>query len=262
MNQNNQNKQNTHHNKKRFGQNFLVDTAIIDNIINSIAPKPSDNMVEIGVGLGALTHPLLEKLKTLNIIEIDNELIDFWQEKNIPNLNINACDVLTFDFNTLGNNLRIVGNLPYNISSPILFQMIDIKENITDMLFMLQQEVVERITAKEGSKIYGRLSVMLQAFFRAEMLFIVPNTAFEPAPKVSSAIVYLKPIVSKVKNIDGFSNIVKAAFSMRRKTLNNCLKKLITQKDTTIDLTQRAESLSVDDFIILSDDYEKICNTQ
>jgi 16S rRNA (adenine1518-N6/adenine1519-N6)-dimethyltransferase len=249
----------THKNKKRFGQNFLIDEKIIDNIINSIAAKKTDNMVEIGVGLGALTNPLLQKLDKLNIIEIDNDLVDFWQQKNIANLSINAVDVLKFDFTTLGTDIRVVGNLPYNISSPILFQMIDIKDNIKDMLFMLQQEVVERIVAKEGSKIYGRLSVMIQAFFSAEMLFIVPNTAFDPPPKVSSAIIYLSPIKSKVKNIDDFAKIVKASFSMRRKTLNNCLKKLLNASQTTIDLSRRAESLSVDEFILLSEDYSKVC---
>ena len=245
----------SHKSKKRFGQNFLVDNIIINNIINSIAPKFDDNMVEIGVGLGALTTPLLGKLKTLNIIEIDRDLIALWQNKNINNLLINQSDVLDFDFCKLGDNLRIVGNLPYNISSPILFQMLEIRENIKDMLFMLQFEVVQRITADCGNKIYGRLSVMIQAFFDVEMLFIVPNTAFEPPPKISSAIIYLKPKISQVENNQDFQKIVKASFSMRRKTLNNCLKSLLTQKDTTIDLSKRAESLSVDDFIQLSKDY-------
>jgi 16S rRNA (adenine1518-N6/adenine1519-N6)-dimethyltransferase len=250
-------KQHSHHNKKRFGQNFLTDTIIIDRIIDSIAPNSTDTMVEIGVGLGALTHPLLQKLNTLHIVEIDNDLIQFWQEKNIDNLHINACDVLQFDFTTLGNNLRIVGNLPYNISSPILFQMISIKECIQDMVFMLQQEVVERMVADCGNKTYGRLSVMIQAFFDAQLLFTVPNTAFDPPPKVSSAIVYLAPKQSKVENIQIFSKIVKAAFATRRKTLNNCLKNFLSQQDTNIDLTRRAESLSVDEFIQLSKDYHK-----
>ena len=247
---------NNYKNKKRFGQNFLVDEIIINNIINSIAAKKNDNLVEIGVGLGALTIPLLSKLDKLNIIEIDRDLVDFWKAKNIDNLIINQTDVLKFDFKSLGSNLRIIGNLPYNISSPILFQMLEIRENIKDMIFMLQQEVVERMVAKHDNKIYGRLSVMLQAFFEIEMLFIVPNTAFEPQPKISSAIVYLTPIETKVKDIDIFSKIVKAAFSTRRKTLNNCLKTLLSQADTKIDLTKRAESLSVDDFIILSNDYK------
>lgn len=246
--------------KKRFGQNFLIDKQIISQIIGTIAPQENDNMLEIGIGLGAITLPLLAKLKLLNIVEIDRDLISYWQAKKIENLIINQSDILKFDLNTLGKNLRIVGNLPYNISTPILFKMIKSRSNIIDMTFMLQKEVVQRIVAKPNNKTYGRSSVMLQAFFEVTMCFTVNAQAFEPAPKVESAIIYLKPIISKVSNIEGFSTIVKAAFSTRRKTLNNCLKNFINQKNTNINLKLRAENLSVDDFITLSKDYGKLCN--
>ena len=247
-------------NKKRFGQNFLVDKKIIDNIVNSIAIKKNDNMVEIGIGLGAITIPILEKIDILNIIEIDTDLITHWQKLQINNLVIHQSDVLKFDFTTLGKDLRVVGNLPYNISTPILFKMLENKDSIKDMLFMLQKEMVDRIVATNGNKTYGRITVMLQAFFDVQMLFSVPNFAFDPEPKVTSAVIYLKPKKTKVKNIKNFEKIVKAAFSTRRKTLNNCLKKLILQNDTKIDLSLRAENLKIDDFIILSEDYGRLCN--
>ena len=191
-------------NKKRFGQNFLVDKKIIDNIVNSIAIKKNDNMVEIGIGLGAITIPILEKIDILNIIEIDTDLITHWQKLQINNLVIHQSDVLKFDFTTLGKDLRVVGNLPYNISTPILFKMLENKDSIKDMLFMLQKEMVDRIVATNGNKTYGRITVMLQAFFDVQMLFSVPNFAFDPEPKVTSAVIYLKPKKTKVKNIKNF----------------------------------------------------------
>ncbi len=244
--------------RKRFGQNFLVDTKVVERIIATIAPKKNDNLLEIGPGQGAMTLPLLESLECLHVIEIDRDLIALLESFNQPNLIIHEGDALKFDLATLPTPIRIVGNLPYNISSPILFHLLAHRDKIIDMTFMLQKEVVERITAKHGNKIYGRLSVVLQAFFEVELVFIVPPESFDPAPKIDSAIVYLKPLKTPLTdNRIMLEKIVKAAFSQRRKTLRNCLKSLLTQAQTTIDLTQRAEMLSVVDFVKLTKDYAR-----
>ncbi len=247
-----------HKARKRFGQNFLTDSRIIDRIITTIAPKKNDNLLEIGPGQGAMTLPLLEKLEQLHVIEIDTDLISILQSFNKDNLIIHQGDALKFDLTTLPMPIRVVGNLPYNISSPILFHLLEKRDRIKDMTFMLQKEVVERMIAKKGNKTYGRLSVMMQAFFEVEMIFIVPPESFEPKPKIDSAIVYLKPLKkSLVNDINIFEKVVKTAFAQRRKTLRNCLKSLLTQKQTSVDLSQRAEMLSIDDFIALTSDYEK-----
>ena len=247
-----------HKARKRFGQNFLIDERIIERIIAAIAAKKEDTVLEIGPGQGALTLPLLEQLNQLHVIEIDRDLIARLQDMNNDKLIIHQSDALKFDLTTLPENLRVVGNLPYNISSPILFYLLDNRTRVKDMTFMLQKEVVERMVAKHGSKTYGRLSVMMQAFFELELLFIVPPESFDPPPKVESAIVYLKPLQQTIiSNITTFEMIVKKAFSQRRKTLRNCLKSLINQTQTSIDVTLRAEMLSVDDFIQLTQDYEK-----
>ncbi|CAC9437311.1 SSU rRNA (adenine(1518)-N(6)/adenine(1519)-N(6))-dimethyltransferase (EC 2.1.1.182) [uncultured Gammaproteobacteria bacterium] len=247
-----------HKARKRFGQNFLIDNRIIEQIVATIAPKFDDNLLEIGPGQGAMTLPLLERVKQLNVIEIDRDLIVMLNNLNKANLVIHQGDALKFDLNTLPTPIRVVGNLPYNISSPILFHLLENRDKVVDMTFMLQKEVVQRMAAKHGSKIYGRLSVMMQAFFEVELIFIVPPESFDPAPKVDSAIVYLKPLTqSKVRNTSLFEKIVKTAFSQRRKTLRNCLKSLLSQEQTTIDLSQRAEMLAVEDFITLTNDYEK-----
>ncbi|CAB9543263.1 SSU rRNA (adenine(1518)-N(6)/adenine(1519)-N(6))-dimethyltransferase (EC [Bathymodiolus brooksi thiotrophic gill symbiont] len=247
-----------HKARKRFGQNFLTDNRVIERIVAVIAPKFNDNLLEIGPGQGAMTLPLLEQVKKLNVIEIDRDLIALLIGFDKDNLVIHEGDALKFDLSTLPNPIRVVGNLPYNISSPILFHLLENREKITDMTFMLQKEVVERIVADKGSKIYGRLSVMIQAFFEAELIFIVPPESFNPAPKVDSAIIYLKPLPkTEVKNMAIFEKIVKASFAQRRKTLRNCLKLHLSQEQTAIDLSQRAEMLAVQDFITLSNDYEK-----
>ncbi len=247
-----------HKARKRFGQNFLTDEKIIERIVATIAPKRDDSLLEIGPGQGAMTLPLLECVNKLNVIEIDRDLISILESFKKDNLIINQGDALKFDLDTLPTPIRVVGNLPYNISSPILFHLLENRAKVKDMTFMLQKEVVERISAPSGSKIYGRLSVMMQAFFEVEMIFVVPPESFEPAPKVDSAIVYLKPLVSsKVKNVEIFEKIVKTAFSQRRKTLRNCLKSLLTQEQTDIDLSLRAETLGVDEFVTLTNDYER-----
>lgn len=247
-----------HKARKRFGQNFLIDKLIIERIVATIAPKKADNLLEIGAGKGAITLPLLAKLTQLHVLEIDHDLITLLRSFKQNNLIIHQEDVLKFKLSSLPTPLRIVGNLPYNISSAILFHLLPSRAHIIDMIFMLQKEVVERMVAVSGNKIYGRLSVMIQAFFEVEMLFVVPPESFEPAPKVNSAIVYLKPRKNPlVNNLPMFEKIVKAGFSKRRKTLRNCLKSMLTQAQTEVDLSHRAEMLNVADFVQLTKDYEK-----
>ena len=247
-----------HKPRKRFGQNFLVDNQVINQIISTIAPKKDDNIIEIGPGKGALTFPLAEYLEHLSVIEIDRDLITILEAQNNQKISIYNSDALAFDFNQFSKKLRIVGNLPYNISSPLLFHLLSYKDNIIDMTFMLQKEVVERIVASPGSKSYGRLSVVMQAFFDAELMFVVPKDSFDPQPKIESAILYLKtksaPLVQNIKPLE---NIVKLAFSQRRKTLKNCLKSKLNQSQTKIDLSQRAEMLTLENFVTLMNDYEK-----
>ena len=244
--------------RKRFGQNFLVDAQIVSRIVSTISPKKSDDIVEIGPGKGALTFPLLDHLDKLSVIEIDRDLISFLKLKKQDKLTIYEADALKFDYGLISNNLRIVGNLPYNISSALLFRLLSNKNQIIDMTFMLQKEVVDRIVASHGSKAYGRISVMIQTFFEVESMFTVPKESFDPQPKIESAILYLKtktkPLTENTKLLE---KIVKISFSQRRKTLKNCLKSTLSQEQTKIDLSQRAEMLSVENFITLMKDYEK-----
>ena len=248
----------SHNPRKRFGQNFLVDDQIINRIISTINPKNNEIIVEIGPGKGALTIPILEHLDHLNVIEIDRDLVSLLNSVQQDKLTIFEADALQFDFNQFPQKIRVIGNLPYNISSPLLFHLLDFREQIIDMTFMLQKEVVDRIVATHGNKTYGRLSVMMQAFFEVESMFVVPKESFEPQPKIESAILYLKTRTEPlVKNPKLLEEIVKVAFSQRRKTLKNCLKSIINQSQTEIDLSQRAEMLSIEKFITLMNDYEK-----
>ena len=247
-----------HQPRKRFGQNFLVDQQVINQIVSTISPHIDDNIVEIGPGKGAITFPLLELLNHLSVIEIDRDLVSLLESKIDNKLTIYQSDVLSFDFSQMKQNLRVIGNLPYNISSPLLFHLLTFREHVIDMTFMLQKEVVDRIVASPGSKTYGRMSVMMQAFYEVELMFVVPKESFEPQPKIESAILYLKtrkkPLVKNAKILE---EIVKIAFSQRRKTLRNCLKSVLTQSQTEIDLSQRAEMLSIENFVTLMNDYEK-----
>jgi len=248
----------SHQARKRFGQNFLVDDQIVNRIVATISPKKSDNIVEIGPGKGALTFPLLQNLDHLSVIEIDRDLISLLKLKKQDKLTIYEADALKFDYGLISNYLRIIGNLPYNISSPLLFRLLSSKNQIIDMTFMLQKEVVDRIVARHGSKTYGRISVMMQAFFKVESMFTVPKESFDPQPKIESAILYLKTRTKPLtENIKLLEKIVKISFSQRRKTLKNCLKSTLSQEQTKIDLSQRAEMLSVENFITLMKDYEK-----
>ncbi len=241
--------------KAYLSQNFLIDKQIIERIIKTIYPKKNDNVAEIGPGLGALSSELLMHLDQLHAIEIDKELVAHLKKNHPLNLKLYCEDVLKFNFYNLPTPLRIVGNLPYHIASQILFKIQKYHTHIKDIHFMLQKEVVDRIVATKGGKIYGRLSIMMQLYFEIAFLFKVPNYAFYPQPQVDSAMIYLKPKALKNDiNIALFEQIVKTAFSTRRKILKNCLKLLIKPEATSIDLTQRAESLSLSDFITLTRD--------
>lgn len=244
-----------HKARKRFGQNFLVDEQIIADIVRAIRPEAADIMVEIGPGLGALTRPLLQHLDQLHVVEIDRDIITHL-EKDYPQdkLTIHAGDALKFDLAQLPAPLRIVGNLPYNISSPLLFHFSDYCERIHDMHFMLQNEVVERMVAEPSTPAYGRLSVMLQCRFQMEKLLDVPPESFRPSPKVDSAIVRMIPLPASkvlVQNEKLFAQVVAAAFGQRRKTLRNTLKAYLTEDDFArlgIDAQLRAENLGVAEF--------------
>jgi 16S rRNA (adenine1518-N6/adenine1519-N6)-dimethyltransferase len=245
--------------KKKFGQNFLKDAAIIHSIIQSINPLPNDLLIEIGPGLGALTKPLLEKTNRLLAIELDRDIVS-WMENQYSKKNITIFneDVLNFNFNQFDQKIRIVGNLPYNISTPILFKCIDNILNIKDLHFMLQKEVVDRMIAIPSSPEYGRLSVMLQYYFAMEHLVDVPKASFEPEPKVESSFVRLIPYEQYpfiANNLEQFARIVKEAFSQRRKTIRNTLKSFISENDFEkigINPQLRAENLSVSDFVKIS----------
>jgi 16S rRNA (adenine1518-N6/adenine1519-N6)-dimethyltransferase len=259
MSRRNTNQCSVHKAKKKFGQNFLVDEQIIADIISAIRPHPEDIMVEIGPGLGALTRPLLKKLNHLHVVEIDRDIIaqlqqDYPQDNPKSKLTVHAGDALEFDLATLSKPLRIVGNLPYNISSPLLFHFAAYAERITDMHFMLQNEVVERMVAEPSTHEYGRLSVMLQYRFRMEKLLDVPPESFRPAPKVNSAIVRMIPLLASeifVQDEKLFSAIVRTAFGQRRKTLRNTLRSYLAEADfekLEINPQLRAENLTVMQF--------------
>ena len=252
--------------RKRFGQNFLHDQGVIDRIIRRFNPQSGQHIVEIGPGLGALTWPLLEEIDDLHAIELDRDLVNrFMSDPRAQgHLHLHQADALSFNFaNLLSNNgkLRIIGNLPYNISTPLMFHLLDFASKIQDMMFMLQKEVVERITAQPGGKNYGRLSVMVQAQCSVEKILDVGPGAFSPPPKVASAVIRLVPheypLVDK-ELMEVFARIVKAAFAQRRKTLRNNLKGLLTAgeiSDAGIDPSARAETLSVEEFIALTRHY-------
>jgi 16S rRNA (adenine1518-N6/adenine1519-N6)-dimethyltransferase len=249
--------------RKRFGQNFLHDHRIIYNIISSIQARPGEHWVEIGPGQGALTEPLLKEGVRLDVVELDRDLVALLKEKfkRHDNLRIHSADALKFDFALLvddSRKLRVIGNLPYNISTPLMFHLLDNAACIQDMHFMLQKEVVDRICAAPGSKKYGRLSVMMQYYCATELLFDVPPESFDPAPQVMSAIVRLIPHQQppvEVHDVARLNKVVTQAFSQRRKTLRNSLKTLIAEQDIealNIDPTLRAEMISLSDFAKLS----------
>lgn len=247
--------------KKRLGQHFLHDRSVIERMLRHLHLQTNDRVVEIGPGPGALTFPLLERLTRLDIIEIDRDVIAWWQQQAHDKLHIHAQDALQLDIAALrgdGEALRVVGNLPYNISTPLIFHWLKQAEHVRDMLFMLQKEVVDRITAAPNSKDYGRLSVMIQYACETDYLMKVGPGAFQPPPKVDSAVVYLRPwteLPHRAQDSAHFARLVAQAFSQRRKTLRNTLKPLLQAEQIEsidIDPSRRAETLSVADFVRLS----------
>lgn len=275
-----------HRARKRFGQNFLHSESVIRRIVGSIAPARDDRIVEIGPGLGALTAPMLERVARLDVVELDRDLVAELPERlgNPDNLVIHQADALAFDFRALAgddghadgyndghnndhddgddnrhdnrhdNRLRIIGNLPYNISTPLLFHLLDQSGAVVDMHFMLQKEVVERLAAVPGTKAWGRLGVMTQARAEVTMLFRVPPGAFTPAPKVESAVVRIVPRALSEKQramLPFLEKVVRAAFGQRRKTLKNTLKGVLNEQELgalNVDPGRRAETLSLEEF--------------
>jgi 16S rRNA (adenine1518-N6/adenine1519-N6)-dimethyltransferase len=245
--------------RKRFGQNFLVDRNYVAKIVAAIDPHPGDNVVEIGPGQAALTRALIEKAGRMHAIEIDRDLAARLAAEYPPErLALHVADALDFDFAALGFELRVVGNLPYNISTPILFRLASFAPQLRDLHLMLQKEVVARMTAAPATKDYGRLSVMLQVAFRVERLFVVPPGAFFPAPKVDSAVVRMVPLGAESPKLADealFARVVAAAFGQRRKTLRNALSELADAAALAragVDPGARGETLAVADFVRLA----------
>ena len=245
--------------RKRFGQNFLQDSRIIADIVQAVRPQPADTVVEIGPGLGAITEPLAAKLDCLHVCEIDRDIIGYLRTRPYAGkLVIHEGDVLQFDFASVLGRKKIVGNLPYNISTPLLFHLSRYADEVEDMHFMLQKEVVERMVAEPGSNDFGRLSVMLQYFFEMEKLLDVPPEAFSPAPKVDSAVVRLIPAkhrIGQAQDFEQFTALVKQAFHQRRKTIRNNLKGLADDNDLQaagISPQERAEHIAPEKYVALA----------
>jgi len=243
--------------RKRFGQHFLVDHALIDAIVREIAPRPGEALVEIGPGLGALTQPVLERCGALTVIELDRDLAARWRQRQ--GITVIESDVLRVDFPALASAaaapLRLVGNLPYNISTPILFHLLPAAGRVPDQHFMLQKEVVERMAAAPGGKDYGRLSVMLQWRYAIESVLDVPPEAFDPPPRVDSAVVRMVPLAAPpVLDEERLSELVTVAFSQRRKLLRHTLGRWLEQHDFagTFDVQRRAEEVPVAEYVGLA----------
>lgn len=249
-----------HRARKRFGQHFLTDPGVIDQIIRAIHPTRDDTIVEIGPGQGAITEALARSAGHLHAVELDRDLVAKLRRQyaDQPNVTVHEADALEFDFATLGDELRVVGNLPYNISTPLLFHLLKFRDRILDMHFMLQKEVVARMAAAPGSKAYGRLGIMLGCHLQVESLFDVEPQAFAPPPDVMSAVVRLDPLPPGTFEIDdepGLSSLVATAFMQRRKTLRNSLRKVADAMDfdaVGIDAGLRPEQISIADYIRLS----------
>ena len=255
-----------HQARKRFGQHFLVDSGMIHLIIKAIDPQPQDALIEIGPGLGAMTKPLLNCLDAMAVVELDRDLVKFWKDQAIQKLQVHESDALKFDFqawakeqkallqkNAPEARVKIVGNLPYNISSPLLFHLMSAVADVDEQVFMLQAEVVERMAAQHGDSEYGRLSVMLQSKYHMENVLDVPPECFDPPPKVNSAIVKMIPrkdIHLTPKEYESLERIVSMAFAQRRKVLRNNLssvKDVLQLSDDVLGL--RAQDISVEDYI-------------
>jgi 16S rRNA (adenine1518-N6/adenine1519-N6)-dimethyltransferase len=253
-----------HRPRKRFGQHFLIDPGVVGAIIDAIRAGSDDVVVEIGPGQGAMTKSLARLAGTLHAVELDRDLAATLRRDyaDAGNVIIHEGDALKFDFGSLGTNLRIVGNLPYNISTPLMFHLLEFKEDIVDMHFMLQKEVVDRMAAEPGSKTYGRLTIMLGCHFDIESLFEVDRSAFDPPPDVTSAIVRLVPLPAGTYDIDDekrLSGLVAQAFSQRRKTIRNSLRNVVdeeTLRFVGIDPGLRPEAISIAEYVQLANTLE------
>ena len=253
-----------HRPRKRFGQHFLKDPGVIDAIIQTVGATKSDTVVEIGPGLGAITRSLAARAGTLHAIELDRDLIAQLRHEYAAaaNVTVHEADALRFDYSSLGESLRIVGNLPYNISTPLLFHLLNYRDCIVDMHFMLQKEVVDRMAASPGSKSYGRLGIMLGCHFQIDALFDVDREAFDPPPKVTSAVVRLAPLPAgtyAINDEERLSRLVATAFSQRRKTIRNSLSKVVDESqlvDAGIDPGLRPEAISIADYVRLANTLE------
>ncbi|MEO8154080.1 MAG: 16S rRNA (adenine(1518)-N(6)/adenine(1519)-N(6))-dimethyltransferase RsmA [Rhizobacter sp.] len=242
--------------RKRFGQHFLADAVVVGNIVDAIDPKPGQALVEIGPGLGAMTNPLVARCERLTVIELDRDLAARLRKRS--ELNVVESDVLKVDFAALaaqaGQLLRVVGNLPYNISTPILFHLLESVEHVADQHFMLQKEVVDRMAAAPGNKDFGRLSVMLQWRYDIESVLDVPPEAFDPPPRVDSAVVRMKPL-PRPPGIDAklLGELVSVAFSQRRKILRNTLGRWLDERgfSGSFDAQRRAEEVPVSEYLAL-----------
>jgi len=251
---------NKHRPRKRFGQHFLTDPGVIDAIVRSIAPRDDDVIVEIGPGLGAITKPVSACCGRLHAVELDRDLAAKLRQQFDGNdrISIHEADALSFDFAELGSSLRIIGNLPYNISTPLLFHLLEQRHVIHDMHFMLQKEVVDRMAAAPGSKAFGRLTIMLGSYLDIEALFDVDRESFDPPPAVTSAIVRLQPLAAadiKITDAERLSEIVAAAFSRRRKTLRNALRNHASEEElrsVDIDPSVRPENVAIPHWIALA----------
>ncbi|HEY8941371.1 MAG TPA: 16S rRNA (adenine(1518)-N(6)/adenine(1519)-N(6))-dimethyltransferase RsmA [Cellvibrio sp.] len=257
------NHESQHKARKRFGQNFLIDHGIIRDIVRSVHPHKDDVIVEIGPGKGAITQLLADACDNLNVIELDRDLVPWLKVKfeKHPNFQLFQADALQFDFAQLIKNdkpLRIVGNLPYNISTPLIFHLLTYANKVQDMHFMLQKEVVKRMAAQPGESAYGRLGIMVQYYCAVEDLFDVPPISFDPAPKVDSAIVRLIPYAQLphvANNVKTLETLVNVAFQQRRKTLRNSLKQLLTAEQLEslpVDLSLRPEEISLPEYVAMS----------
>ncbi|NNC78188.1 MAG: 16S rRNA (adenine(1518)-N(6)/adenine(1519)-N(6))-dimethyltransferase RsmA [Woeseiaceae bacterium] len=254
-----------HRARKRFGQHFLVDPGVIDAIVSAISPQAADTLVEIGPGPGAITAPLAARCDNFHAIELDRDLAANLRAvyAGDPGVSIHEADALSYDFSGLGKSLRIVGNLPYNISTPLLFHLVRHRSVIADMHFMLQKEVVDRMAATPGNKAYGRLTIVLGCYFEIDALFDVDRNAFDPPPKVTSAVVRLRPLPENRILLESgapLSRIVATAFSQRRKTLRNALKTVASETELEalgIDPGLRPENIAIADWIALANSIDR-----
>ncbi|MDF1628928.1 MAG: 16S rRNA (adenine(1518)-N(6)/adenine(1519)-N(6))-dimethyltransferase RsmA [Alcanivoracaceae bacterium] len=257
-----------HQARKRFGQHFLTDTALVEKMVRAIAPTDEQIVVEIGPGQGALTLPLLDRIQHLQVVELDRDLIT-QLERRIANqrITIHSADALKFDFSSLAKNgqrVRVVGNLPYNISTPLMFHLLDQVDTIEDMCFMLQKEVVDRLVASPGTADWGRLSVMIQYYCQNDYLFFVPPSAFSPPPKVDSAVVRLTPyrqLPHPADDIDVLRRVVAQAFTQRRKVISNGLKSFLTSEQIAaagVDPGLRPDSIGLAGFVSLANQVSRL----